>query len=118
MANPVIDRAVYKTKRWQKCRAAYFAQRMSIDGAMCEICQQAPGEIVHHIDELTVENCHDPAIAYNFDNFQLACWSCHEQTKKKGGVPIRPDIRFDANGNVQPTGKRLPGMCDRGCPPS
>lgn len=118
MANPIIDKAVYKGRRWQKCRAAYFALRMGIDGAMCEICHDAPGVIVHHIDELTVDNCNDPDIVYNFDNFQLACWSCHERTKTKSGVPIRADITFDSNGNVVPTGKRIPGMCGRGCPPS
>jgi 5-methylcytosine-specific restriction endonuclease McrA len=107
MANPIVDKTVYKTKRWQKCRAAYMALRMSIDGALCEICGQVPGEIVHHVEELTPENCTDPNVAYNFENFQLACWACHERTKSHNGIPIRADIRFDENGNVVPTGKKI-----------
>ncbi len=107
MAHPIIEKAIYKTKRWQKCRAAYVAERMSIDGAMCEICHEAPGEIVHHVKELTLDNYDDPMIAFNFDNFQLACWSCHERTKSGNGIPIRADIKFDDNGNVIPTGKRI-----------
>ncbi len=107
MAHPIIEKAVYKTKRWQKCRAAYYAYRMSVDGALCEICGREPGEIVHHVQELTLDNCTDPLVVYSFDNFQLACWACHERTKSGNGVPIRADIRFDENGNVVPTGKKI-----------
>lgn len=77
---------------------------MATDGAVCEICKEALGEIVHHLEALTVDNCHDPCIVYEFENLQLACWSCHEKTKTKGGIPIRADIAFDAQGNVIPTG--------------
>lgn len=109
MAHPLIDKAVYKGKRWQKCRAAYVAQRVSTDGGMCEICRRELGEIVHHIEELTIANYQDPSIVYNFNNFQFVCWSCHERTKSKGGIPIRADITFDDAGNVIPTGKIIPG---------
>lgn len=118
MAHASIDKAVYKGKRWQKCRAAYVAQRVSIDGGLCELCRRELGEIVHHVVALSVDNCHDPAIAYNFDNLQFACWSCHERTKTKGGIPIRADIAFDDQGNVIPTGKIIHEHQAGVCPPS
>jgi hypothetical protein len=37
--NPIIDK-VYKGKRWQKCRAAYYALRMATDGAVCEYAKR------------------------------------------------------------------------------
>lgn len=113
MADPYIERMVYKRKRWQRCRSAYFALRLGI----CERCGE-PGEIVHHVEELTVENCTDPNIAYGFDNLELLCWSCHEKTKTKDGIPIRADIAFDLEGNVIPTGKRIPAPRTTIAPPS
>lgn len=101
MAHPIVDK-FYKTKRWQACRAAYYTLRHGI----CEVCGE-PGEIVHHIVPLTAENISDPSITLSFDNLQLCCWSCHEKTKTKGGIPIREDLAFDANGNAVPTGKRI-----------
>ncbi len=101
MAQPWADR-FYKTKRWQKCRNAYFNSQHGI----CEVCGE-PGEIVHHIEPLTEDNINDPEIALGWDNLQLCCWSCHEKTKTKDGIPIREDISFDDDGNVIPTGKRI-----------
>ena len=111
MANPIIERAVYNTKRWKKFRRAYFASKNGI----CEICG-APGEVVHHIEELTLDNYLDPFVVYAEENVQLVCWSCHEKTKTKSGIPIRADIAFDADGNVVRTGKRAPMLTD-GIPP-
>ncbi|GHU77164.1 hypothetical protein AGMMS49992_24270 [Clostridia bacterium] len=104
MAHPIVDK-VYKTKRWQGCRAAYYATQHGI----CERCGE-PGEIVHHIEELTPDNISNASIVYGFDNLQLLCWSCHERTKGKagGGIPIREDISFNDDGSVRPTGKRIP----------
>lgn len=112
MAHPIIEKAVYKTKYWQKFRAGYFAAH----NGMCERCPN-PGVVLHHIEELTLENYTNPAIVYGDDNLMLLCWSCHEKTKTKGGLPVRADVGFDADGNVVPTGKRLPGRAGAGCPP-
>lgn len=102
MAEPWGNR-FYKSKRWQACRNAYYEQQHGI----CEVCGE-PGKVVHHIEELTQDNIDDPMINMNPDNLQLLCWSCHEKTKGKYGIPIRPDITFDNEGNVLPSGKRIP----------
>ncbi|GHU67020.1 hypothetical protein FACS1894184_06140 [Clostridia bacterium] len=103
MAHPIVDK-VYKSKQWQGCRAAYFATQHGI----CERCGE-PGEIVHHLEELTPDNSNNLGTVYGWDNLQLLCWGCHERTKgAAGGIPIREDIAFDANGNVMPSGKRIP----------
>jgi len=39
------------------------------------ICR--PGDIVHHIIELTPENINDPNITLCFDNLRLVCRDCH-----------------------------------------
>lgn len=93
----------YKSRQWQECRAACFIAQ---DG-VCEVCGN-PGKIVHHIQELTPDNIDNPMVTLNMDNLQLLCWSCHERTKSKVGIPIRPDISFDHQGNVVPTGKAIP----------
>lgn len=107
MAHPLIEKVVYNTKRWKKFRRSYF----EIAHGTCEICG-APGEIVHHIEELTLDNYLDPNVVYAIDNVQLVCWSCHEKTKTKSGVPIRADVMFDAEGNAVRSGKRLPVLAD------
>lgn len=101
MANKIVERVVYNTKRWKKFKASYSASVNHI----CERCG-APGRVLHHIVELTPENCFDPAIVYGADNVMLLCWGCHEQTKTRAGLAIRDDIGFDAEGNVVATGKR------------
>lgn len=111
MAHPLIEKAVYNTKRWKKFRRAYF---QTANGT-CEICG-APGEVVHHIEELTLDNYLDPFVVYAEDNVQLVCWACHEKTKTKGGIPIRADIMFDAEGNAVRSGKRAPVLAE-GIPP-
>lgn len=88
----------YKSKRWQRNRDAYADSV----GGLCEPCarkgQVVPGEIVHHIIELTPENIHDPAISMAWSNLELVCRDCHGERhpKRKGG---RRYV-VDANGNV------------------
>lgn len=50
-------------------------------GGLCERCLKrglyVPGEIVHHIVELTPENINDPDVALNWNNLELVCRDCH-----------------------------------------
>lgn len=50
---------------------------------------------MHHIIEMDEKTCHDPALAYGFDNLMLVCQSCHEEIHRG----TRP-YKFDAMGNV------------------
>ena len=49
----------------ESCRAAYIAERVAIDGGLCETCGLVPGQIVHHTVWLTEDNVNDPDIALN-----------------------------------------------------
>ena len=72
----------YSSKNWQDTRNAYARSRHFL----CENCLKkglyTPGEIVHHIIELTPENIHDPNITNNFDNLRLVCRDCHAEEHK------------------------------------
>lgn len=78
-------KAFYKSKTWQNTRAAYAKSV----GGLCEKCLDKgiykPGEIVHHITELTPENINNPEIALAWDNLRLVCRDCHaeEHGRKK-----------------------------------
>ena len=76
MAKP-FARQFYSSKAWQDCRDNYKAYR----GHLCENClargRYVPGEIVHHVVELTPGNISDPSVSLNWDNLQLVCRDCH-----------------------------------------
>lgn len=70
-------RAFYKSQAWKKCRESYARSQ----GYICETCAKkglcTPGEIVHHIIEITPENINDPRVTLNWDNLRLVCRKCH-----------------------------------------
>ena len=72
-------KAFYNSLAWKETRAAYRKRARGL----CERCLAkgiiTPGEIVHHVQELTPENIKDPSIALSFDNLQLVCRDCHAQ---------------------------------------
>ena len=72
-------KAFYNSKSWQKCRQAYIAKRMQMDGGVCEVCRIEQGYIVHHIVQLTKENIGNPQISLNFDNLRYECKQCHDE---------------------------------------
>lgn len=78
----------YKSPAWKNCRE--FIYRRS--RGLCERCLERgvikPGEIVHHVIELTPENISNPAIATNPDNLRLLCRECH-------GVMHRGEKRYE-----------------------
>ena len=67
----------YKSTNWQTCREAY-ARSVKY---LCEDCLGngliVPGEIVHHVTEITPENIDDPEITMNFNNLRMVCRDCH-----------------------------------------
>lgn len=75
-------RAFYKSMAWQNCRASYIKKAHGL----CERCLAKgiyrPGEIVHHMTELTPDNIQNPDITLNPDNLMLVCRDCHAQVHK------------------------------------
>ena len=88
-------KSFYKSKAWQKCRAAYAASV----GGLCEDCLDSgivqAGEIVHHVRALTPDNIDDPAVTLSPENLRLLCRDCHG--KRHGHVRR---YRIDAAGRV------------------
>lgn len=95
-----FSESFYKSKTWQKCRAAYIKSV----GGLCEDCLAKgiyrPGKVVHHKKIITKENIQDPTITLNWDNLRYVCQDCHayeHSTKanrrylvdEKGNVVIR-----------------------------
>lgn len=97
-------KSFYKSKAWQKCRAAYAASV----GGLCEDCLDngivQAGEIVHHVRALTPDNIDDPSVTLSPDNLRLLCRDCHG--KRHGHVRR---YRIDAAGRV--TARRRSPPC-------
>lgn len=74
---------LYKSKAWQRCRAAYISKV----GGLCERCLSngliVPGEIVHHKIYINQNNVNDPNVTLNFENVELLCRNCHGNEHKK-----------------------------------
>jgi 5-methylcytosine-specific restriction protein A len=67
--------AIYNTRRWTRLR-----KEMLMQHPICQICQKALAEHVHHIDSFmnyTGQTRID--VAYNSDNLQCVCAECHNQ---------------------------------------
>ena len=88
----------YSSKAWQDCRETYAKSR----GYLCEECELkgrlTPGEIVHHIEELTPMNIHRPEITLNFKNLELLCRECHAQMHSDREKARR--YSFDDSGRI------------------
>lgn len=92
----------YKSARWKKCRQAYIATRIMIDGGLCEECHEVIGYIVHHKKYITPENINDPDICLNFDNLEYVCKTCHDKFEGHGLNKGDTSIEFDENGQPRP----------------
>ena len=77
----VNQKQFYKSQAWRRVRAAYIAERMAIDGGICEVCHVEPGLIVHHKVWLDDVNCNDPSISLNPRLFAYECQTCHNQER-------------------------------------
>lgn len=95
-----FSRAFYGSGEWKACRAAYIAERVAIDGGLCERCHQQPGKIVHHKIYLTRRNVSDPTVTLNHRNLEYVCQDCHNDEHLRDHTP--PRCRFDAWGYPLP----------------
>lgn len=107
-----IPTSFYKTKRWEKCRAAYLSEH-----PYCERCLAqglvVPAAHVHHKQHLTLDNYKDPEIAYGPDNLEALCVTCHNQEhhtgvfipRQKVKKDVRPGLYFDSEGNLRKVGE-------------
>lgn len=72
----------YHSTKWQRCRDAFIAERIAIDGGMCQRCGCEIGYIVHHKIWLTADNINDPAIALNHELLEYVCLACHNKIEE------------------------------------
>jgi 5-methylcytosine-specific restriction endonuclease McrA len=91
----------YNSRAWQSCRASYIANRIKIDGGLCEACHERIGFIVHHKVMIDETNINDVNITLSHDNLQYVCKYCHDRmdnhfVRNKRGPKIK--VLFDENG--------------------
>ena len=92
-------KAFYKSRAWRNCRRAYIADRLRVDGGLCEVCHEALGYMVHHEVTLTPENINDPEIALNPSLLSYECKDCHDAHEGHGLNKVKPLLcAFDAEG--------------------
>lgn len=94
-------KSFYSSDAWLNCRNAYIADRLLVDGGLCEVCNEVPGYIVHHIKELTPSNINNPDVTLNLNNLQYVCKKCHDI---KHGVFCEAERSyfFDESGQLHP----------------
>lgn len=88
----------YNSAAWRKCREAFIAERVSIDGGVCQRCGQELGYIVHHREWLTPENIINPDVALNHQNLEYVCLVCHNGVEREEEAPR---YRFTPEGQVE-----------------
>ena len=94
----------YKSGAWLRARAAYIAERLAIDGGLCEVCGVEPGYIVHHTIWLDDTNCNDPDISLNPKRFKYECLECHNKERDpRKATPGR--CLYGPNGEIIPNTK-------------
>lgn len=54
---------------------------MAVDGGICEVCGEEPGNIVHHTIWLNDITCNDPSISLNEDNYLYESQTCHDKER-------------------------------------
>lgn len=85
-----IANGFYRSRQWQKCRAAFVEAK----GGLCERCLArglvVPGVQVHHKIRITKDNLDNPAVTLNWDNLELLCAACHEAEHQRT-VKMRTD---------------------------
>ena len=84
----------YKSDEWHLARAIKIANQ----NGLRENCGK-PGNEVHHIIHLTINNVDDPNVSLNQNNLKLLCTDCHNKEHHRFG---RFDsYYFDANGDLK-----------------
>jgi 5-methylcytosine-specific restriction endonuclease McrA len=91
----------YDSKAWKLCRKSFIADRIAIDGGMCEHCKDKLGYIVDHKEEITYENINNADVSLNHKNLQYLCLKCHN-TKTFGTDKeiVREGLMFNSNGEL------------------
>lgn len=91
-------------KAWIKCRDSFIAERVAIDGGMCQVCHEALGYIVHHKIPLTQQNITDPEVSLNHENLRYECKHCHDREEGHfiGSGVEESKYYFDENGELHP----------------
>lgn len=102
-------RAFYNSRAWQRCRDSYIAERISIDGGLCEHCHKRPGYIVHHEILLTPANIDDPEISLNHERLAYVCKQCHDEEHYADMNGEERRIYFDDEGQPIPPSKNNGG---------
>lgn len=95
LKHTTLAKKFYKSIAWQKCRASYI---QTVFG-LCEHCSK-PGYIVDHIEEINIDNIHDPNITLNHENLQYLCTSCHNKKTFGSAEVTREGLTFDSNGDL------------------
>lgn len=99
MAKP-WEKKFLNSKSWYLCRTSFIAERIRIDGGVCQVCRKKLGYIVHHKIHLTPHNVADPSIALNWDNLSYECKDCHDKHEGHGiKRQISAVCAFDSDGN-------------------
>lgn len=91
----------YHSTAWANARESALIR----DNHLCQRCLAAgeitPATMVHHKEELTPANIHDPNITCGLDNLVSLCDRCHKITHgwARGGS-TRQGLAFDSDGNL------------------
>lgn len=95
----MTQKEFYRSAAWRRVRDAYISRRKAIDGGICESCHDELGLIVHHVIWLDDNNCNDPSISLNPDNFRYECQTCHNKEKDpRHKAPGR--VAYGPNGEI------------------
>ena len=77
----------YSSSAWEDTRINVILERATSDGVICQECGQAIREskkiIVHHIEELNINNVNDYNISFNHSNLLVVCFNCHNRIHKR-----------------------------------
>lgn len=96
-------KSFYKSKAWRKCRESFIAERVSIDGGMCQECGEELGYIVHHKEWINESNIDNPYITLNHENLEYVCHVCHNRIEQ--GDREEERYTFDSQGQLIPIDK-------------
>lgn len=79
----------YRSKEWSDLRQIVIAKRLINGQTICEHCREPiykPYDLIlHHQQELTLENVNNPAISLNEDNLMIVHQTCHNEIHNRWG---------------------------------